>query len=135
MTGIRHLPAAEFTWGSLGAESAEQDSIAEVVTHAASPETGGIPGIGAGITELRALETVYPVTFDEVCYVIDGELELGDGETSFVARAGDIFTVAYGTQLRLSVPGHCRVFYAATPSNWSELRPAGLQKLAAEASA
>jgi ethanolamine utilization protein EutQ (cupin superfamily) len=134
MAGIQFVAADDFQWGSLGAETAEQDSIAEVLVHEASPETPGIPGIGAGITELRALETVYPVTFDEVAYVIEGELHISDGEHSYTARAGDIFSVGYGTQLKLSVPGHARVFYAAYPADWSALREGELQKLSSAAS-
>jgi ethanolamine utilization protein EutQ (cupin superfamily) len=131
MTGIRFCPADEFVWGSLGAETAEQDGIAEVISHEAAPESAGIPGIGAGITELRALDSVYPVTFDEVAYVIEGEIHLSDGETSVVARAGDVFGVGYGTMLHLKVPDYCRCFYAAYPANWSELRPGRLAKLGA----
>ncbi|MEA2379552.1 MAG: ethanolamine utilization protein EutQ [Thermoleophilaceae bacterium] len=129
MAGIQFVAADEFTWGSLGAQSAEQDSLAEVLTLNASPETPGTPGIGCGITELRALEAVYPLTFDEVAYVIEGEVHISDGENSYVARAGDVFSVGYGTQLQLSVPDHARVFYAAYPANWSALRPGELEKL------
>jgi ethanolamine utilization protein EutQ (cupin superfamily) len=135
MAGIQFVSSEDFQWGSLGAETAEQDGIAEVLTHEASPETPGTPGIGAGITELRALETVYPVTFDEVAYVIEGELHISDGENSFTARKGDVFSVGYGTQLRISVPEYSKVFYAAYPADWSELREAELKKVGAGAPA
>lgn len=129
MAGIQFVSQSDFTWGSLGAESAEQDGIAEVLTVEASPESAGTPGIGCGVTELRALETVYPVTFDEVAYVIDGEIHISDGKSSYVARAGDVFSVRYGTQLELSVPEYAKVFYAAFPADWSERRDGELRKL------
>jgi ethanolamine utilization protein EutQ (cupin superfamily) len=131
MVGIQFVAADDFRWESLGAETAEQDLIAEVLTHDASPETQGTPGIGCGVTEFRALETVYPVTFDEVAYVIEGELHISDGANSFVARKGDIFSVGYGTQLQISVPEYSKVFYAAYPADWSALRGGELQKLGA----
>ncbi len=129
MSGVRVVRPDQLKWNSLEVEGSERDVLSEALSDPASPEIKGTPGIGAGFVDFEKLEMDYTVTFDETCYVIEGAIHLtSNGETEIV-RAGEVFNIKYGTTVRVEVPDHCRVFYAAYPANWSTEREGELEKL------
>ena len=126
---------SEAEWISLNAESAQSDSLGHLIALPVSPEVPGTPGLAAGFTNFEAMELDYLFTFDDVCYVIEGEIQFTpEGGETFAVRAGECFVTRYGAKVHISVPERCRLFWAIYPCDWTEVRDDELRRMAQGAS-
>lgn len=76
------------------------------------------PRLGAGIMEMT--DTTFPWTlrYDEMDYVISGQLSiLINGET-VSAGPGELIYIPKGSSIRFSVTGHARFLYFVCPADW-----------------
>ncbi|HMJ94462.1 MAG TPA: cupin domain-containing protein [Thermoleophilaceae bacterium] len=121
---------SEIEWISLDAESAQADSLGHLIALPLSPEVRGTPGLAAGFTDFHEMELDYVFTFDDVCYVIEGEIRFTpEGEETFAVRAGECFVTRYGAKVHISVPERCRLFWVIYPCDWTEVRDAELERM------
>jgi ethanolamine utilization protein EutQ (cupin superfamily) len=127
---VRVIRPDDVQWSSLEVDGAAADMVANVVAAPASPPIAGAPGFAAGFVDFRELEMDFTVTYDEACYVIEGEIHLTPrGEEPIVVRAGEVFEIHYDTDVHVHVPDRCRLFYAAYPVDWLERHEGELVRL------
>lgn len=121
---------SEIEWISLDAESARADSLGHLIALPLSPEVRGTPGLAAGFTDFHAMELDYVFTFDDVCYVIDGEIRFTpEGGETFAVGPGQCFVTRYGAKVHISVPDRCRLFWVIYPCDWTDVREAELERM------
>jgi mannose-6-phosphate isomerase-like protein (cupin superfamily) len=112
-TGVRHVPRGDGeTWWVVG------DTY---TVKATAGDTGG----SLGLVEAHVPVDGGPpphvhVHEDEFFYLLDGELEIHDGSSSFVARAGSFLFVPRGTEhaFRNRGPGPARMLFGYTPAGF-----------------
>ena len=78
------------------------------------------PRLGAGIMEMR--QTTFPWTlhYDEIDYVIEGELSiLIDGQT-ITAGPGEVILIPKDSSISFSVPNFARFLYVTYPADWQQ---------------
>jgi uncharacterized cupin superfamily protein len=120
-------------WTNLGIDDAKSDLVSYVVAGPASPQVAGEPGFASGFVDFEELEMDFTVTYDESCYVIEGEIGLTPaGGEEVVVGPGEVFEIHYGTEVHVRVPARCRIFYAAYPADFLEQHQSELNKLGKE---
>ena len=70
-------------------------------------------GAGTGVFEQCRVE--WTPDYDEVLFIIDGELHLRVGVKTFVAKAGDVIWIPAGTAVVYEAKVHTPFFYAVSP--------------------
>ena len=58
------------------------------------------------------------LNYDEVDYIIEGELHLSCKGELTIARAGDVLFIPKGSPVEFATPTHVKFFYAASPADW-----------------
>lgn len=76
------------------------------------------PRLGAGIMEMRATEFSWHLNYDEIDYVIEGELTIKYGETSVTAKAGEVILIPKGSDIRFCAAQSARFLYVTYPADW-----------------
>jgi ethanolamine utilization protein EutQ len=56
--------------------------------------------------------------YDEVEYVLEGELHLTCGDQVVVARPGDVVAVPRGSSITFGTPSWARFLYVTYPADW-----------------
>ncbi len=78
------------------------------------------PRLGAGLMEMENTTFPWTLNYDEMDYVIDGELSiLVDGE-KVTAGPGEVVYIPKGSSIQFSVSGRARFLYFVYPANWQE---------------
>ncbi len=77
------------------------------------------PNMGVGIMEMDHAEFPWTLNYDEVEYIIDGEIHLKSAEGTVVAKAGDITYIPNGTSIHFCAPDHVRFLYVSYPADWA----------------
>lgn len=79
--------------------------------------------LGAGFIKLEeAGNFEWQVLYDEILYVVSGELAIIQGEETKMGTAGDVFFLKEGTSIKYSTPSTTEFFYSIYPANWREVR-------------
>lgn len=86
---------------------------ADVVT-----DRDGAP-MGAGFMRFENGSFPWTLNYDEVEYVIDGELEIRVGDESFIGRAGDVIFIPRGTSILFCTRTFAYFLYVTFPANWT----------------
>lgn len=75
--------------------------------------------LGCGIMEMK--ETTFPwkLGYDEVDYVIAGELEVIVGKEMVQASAGEMIFIPKGSEIQFSVRDYARFLYVTYPADWA----------------
>jgi len=77
----------------------------------------GLP-MAAGMMSLRQGSFPWTLDYDEVEYVIEGELHItADGQT-VVGRPGDVIAVPKGSSITFGTPSWARFLYVTYPADW-----------------
>lgn len=78
------------------------------------------PRLGCGLMVME--ETTFPWTlnYDEIDYVIEGELSILMDGKRVTAGPGEIILIPKGSSIQFSVPGKARFLYFVYPANWQE---------------
>ncbi len=77
----------------------------------------GLP-MAAGVMSLRAGSFPWTLDYDEVEYVLEGELHITCGDELVVGRPGDVIAVPKGTSITFGTPSWARFLYVTYPSDW-----------------
>lgn len=75
--------------------------------------------MGAGFMRFENGSFPWTLNYDEVEYVIDGELEIRVGDASFIGRAGDVIFVPRGTSILFCTRTFAYFLYITFPANWT----------------
>jgi ethanolamine utilization protein EutQ len=114
---VRHVDGRSVTLDPFpyeGPEPGQDVRAADVVTSA-----DGSP-VAAGFLALTRGCFPWTLTYDEVQYVIEGELHLGTPDGVVVGRPGDVLYVPRGTEVTFGTPSWARFLYVTFPADWEE---------------
>lgn len=75
--------------------------------------------IGAGFMRFENGSFPWTLNYDEVEYVIDGELEIRVGDESFIGRPGDVIFIPRGTSILFCTRTFAHFLYITFPANWT----------------
>lgn len=77
--------------------------------------------MGAGFMEWENCFFPWTLKYDEVDYVIDGELHIRcNGETT-IGKAGDVIFIPKNSTIEFGTPSRVKFLFVAYPANWAEL--------------
>jgi ethanolamine utilization protein EutQ len=114
---VRHVDGRSVTLEPFpypGPEPGQEVRAADVVTSA-----DGSP-VAAGFLVLTRGCFPWTLTYDEVQYVIEGELHLGTPDGVVVGHPGDVLYVPKGTEVTFGTPSWTRLLYVTFPADWEE---------------
>ena len=86
--------------------------VLDVVTGAhGSPVAGGIMSFRKG-------SFPWALNYDEIEYVIEGELHIGTSQGTVIGLPGDVLYVPKGTSITFGTPEWAKFFYVTYPAEW-----------------
>jgi ethanolamine utilization protein EutQ len=77
----------------------------------------GMP-MAAGMMSLRQGSFPWTLDYDEVEYVIEGELHITTVDQLAVGRPGDVIAVPRGSSITFGTPSWARFLYVTYPADW-----------------
>jgi ethanolamine utilization protein EutQ len=77
----------------------------------------GMP-IAAGIMSLRKGTFPWTLDYDEVEYVVEGELHIVCGDREVIGRPGDVIAVPKGSSITFGTPSWAKFLYVTYPADW-----------------
>jgi ethanolamine utilization protein EutQ len=77
----------------------------------------GMP-MAAGVMSLREGSFPWTLDYDEVEYVIEGELHIATVDQLVVGRPGDVIAVPTGSSITFGTPSWARFLYVTYPADW-----------------
>ncbi len=78
----------------------------------------GLP-MAAGVLSLREGSFPWTLDYDEVEYVIEGELHITTADQQVVGRPGDVIAVPKGASITFGTPSWARFLYVTYPADWA----------------
>ncbi len=75
--------------------------------------------VAAGFMSLHKGSFPWTLTYDEVQFVIEGELHLITDKGTKIGKPGDVLFVPKGTSLTFSTPQWAKFLYVTYPAEWS----------------
>lgn len=78
----------------------------------------GLP-MAAGVMSLRAGRFPWALDYDEIEYVMEGELHIDTSDQHIVGRPGDIIAVPKGSNIHFGTPSWARFLYVTYPADWT----------------
>lgn len=75
--------------------------------------------MAAGFMSLRQGAFPWHLDYDEIEFVIEGELHIGTAQGVKVGRPGDVIFVPKGADITFGTPNFARFFYVTYPAQWS----------------
>lgn len=81
--------------------------------------------MSADLLVFEDTELTYTMPYDDMIYVIEGELQLVHEDTITIGEPGDVLYIPTGQTLTFRSKGKCVVFCATYPVNWEELTDLG----------
>jgi ethanolamine utilization protein EutQ len=113
--GIKKVAGDSVRFGLFdGAGRENQVGIADVVAAADGSS------MGAGFMCWKKCFFPWTLTYDEVDYVIEGELHIRRSGETVVGKAGDVIFIPRNTAIEFGTPGEVRFLYVAYPANWQD---------------
>lgn len=88
--------------------------LRDVVTSA-----DGLP-MAAGVMSLRAGSFPWTLDYDEVEYVLEGELHITLSGRVTVGRPGDVIAIPKGSSITFGTPSWARFLYVTHPADWAD---------------
>lgn len=79
--------------------------------------THGSP-IAGGIMSFRKGSFPWTLKYDEIEYVIEGELHIGTSQGTVIGLPGDVLYVPKGTSITFGTPEWAKFFYVTYPAEW-----------------
>jgi ethanolamine utilization protein EutQ len=77
----------------------------------------GLP-MAAGVMSLRQGSFPWTLDYDEVEYVIEGELHITTADQDVVGHPGDVIAVPKGSSITFGTPSSTRFLYVTYPADW-----------------
>lgn len=78
----------------------------------------GMP-IAAGVMSLREGSFPWTLDYDEVEYVIEGELHIRTDDQLVVGRPGDVIAIPKGSRISFGTPSWAKFLYVTYPADWA----------------
>lgn len=75
--------------------------------------------MGAGFLSFHNGSFPWKLTYDEVQYVIEGELHIELPERTLVGKPGDVLFVPKGSEIRFATPSWAKILYVTYPADWA----------------
>ena len=76
------------------------------------------PRLGAGLMEMERTTFPWTLNYDEMDYVIEGELSILIGGEKVTAGPGEVIYIPKGSSIQFSVPERARFLYFVYPADW-----------------
>lgn len=76
------------------------------------------PRLGAGLMEMENTTFAWTLNYDEMDYVIEGELSILIGRERVTAGPGEVIYIPKGSSIQFSVSGRARFLYFVYPADW-----------------
>ena len=86
--------------------------IADVITGA-----HGSP-MAAGFMTWQKGSFPWTLKYEEIDYVLEGELEIRSGDQVVIGTPGDVIHIPKGSDIHFGSPSFARVFYVTFPADW-----------------
>ncbi|MDR2787852.1 MAG: ethanolamine utilization acetate kinase EutQ [Candidatus Accumulibacter sp.] len=113
--GIKRVKGASVQMSLFdGAGKGNRVGVADVVT----AEDGS--AMAAGFMSWENCFFPWTLNYDEVDFVIDGELHIRCEGQCVVGEPGDVIFIPKNSSIEFGTPGKVRFLYVAYPSNWME---------------
>jgi ethanolamine utilization protein EutQ len=110
VTGVNVMPLKPFP---VELHRPEMDvQLTDVVT-----AEHGMP-MAAGVMSLRQGSFGWALDYDEVEYVIEGELHITTEQQRVVGRPGDVIAIPKGSRITFGTPSWTRFLYVTYPADW-----------------
>lgn len=77
----------------------------------------GLP-MAAGVMSLREGSFAWDLDYDEVEYVIEGELHITTADQRVIGRPGDVIAVPKGSSITFGTPSWAKFLYVTYPADW-----------------
>jgi ethanolamine utilization protein EutQ len=114
-SGIKKVAGNSVRFGLFdGAGRENQVGLADVVTAADGSS------MAAGIMGWKDCFFPWTLTYDEVDYVIEGELHIRCGGETVVGKAGDVIFIPKNTAIEFGTTSEVRFLFVAYPANWQD---------------
>ena len=78
------------------------------------------PRLGCGLMVMEHTTFPWTLNYDEIDYVIDGELSILIDGKRVTAGPGEIILIPKGSSIHFSVENKARFLYFVYPANWQE---------------
>lgn len=114
---VRHVDAREVSLTPFpypGPEPGQDVRVGDVVTSA-----DGAP-MAAGFLTLTKGSFPWTLTYDEIEYVVEGELHIGLPTGTVVGKPGDVLYIPKGTAITFGTPSWAKFLYVTFPADWEE---------------
>ena len=76
------------------------------------------PRLGCGLMFMEDTTFDWTLNYDEIDYVIDGELSIIINGETITAGPGEILLIPKGSSIQFSVKGNARFVYVTYPADW-----------------
>ncbi len=76
------------------------------------------PRLGAGIMEMTRSDFPWELQYDEIDYVISGELTIVHAGGEATAKAGELILIPKGSKIHFRVNEFARFLYVTYPADW-----------------
>ena len=77
--------------------------------------------LAAGFLVIKETEFDWELPYDEIDYIIEGELTIKVNGKEIVSRAGDVLLLPKGSKFTWSAKKYSKSIYITYPANWQEL--------------
>lgn len=74
--------------------------------------------IAGGLMSFREGSFPWTLEYDEIDYVIEGELHIGTEQGTVIGRPGDVLYIPKGTSITFGTPEWTKFFYVTFPAEW-----------------
>jgi ethanolamine utilization protein EutQ len=75
--------------------------------------------MSAGFLSFHKGSFPWTLTYDEVEFVLEGEIHIGTAQGTVVGRPGDVLYIPKGTQITFGTPGWAKILYVTYPAEWA----------------
>lgn len=79
------------------------------------------PRLGCGIMEMSKTTFDWTLTYDEIDYVIEGELSIIINGDKVTAHKGEVILIPKESKIKFSVNDYARFLYVTYPADWQTL--------------
>ncbi|MTJ79918.1 MAG: ethanolamine utilization acetate kinase EutQ [Telmatospirillum sp.] len=110
--GIKVVDGASVAFERFEGAAPHPVGIADVVT----AQDGS--NMAAGFMQWDNAFFPWVLNYDEIDFVVDGELHVRHQGETLVARAGDVMFIPKGSAIEFGTPSHVRFLYVAWPADW-----------------
>lgn len=77
------------------------------------------PRLGCGIMEMKDTTFDWTLNYDEIDYVIEGQLDIMIDGRKMSASQGEVIFIPKGSKIQFSVSGFARFLYVTFPADWA----------------